>query len=85
MNTEKMHFKIFGEQTGKVLDASLSNAGEVVLWESNGGDNQLWYWDGIDRDILRNKMFPNKVIRAIQNQFVTYIHISNHFDLGLGL
>ena len=64
MNAEKRYFKIFGEQSRKVLDASQTNPGEVVLWEAHGGDNQLWYWDGIDRDILRNKMFPNKVISS---------------------
>ena len=62
MNAEKRYFKIFGEQSRKVLDASQSNPGEVILWEANDGDNQLWYWDGIDRDILRNKMYPDKVI-----------------------
>jgi len=56
------YFKIMGEASGKVLDASMSNIGEVVLWESNGQDNQLWYWDGPNRDVLRNKKFPTRVL-----------------------
>ena len=59
MNRE--FFKIMGEASGKFLDASMSNIGEVVLWESNGQDNQLWYWDGPSRDALRNKQFPDRV------------------------
>lgn len=60
MNRE--YFKIMGEASGKMLDASMSNIGEVVLWESNGQDNQLWYWDGPSRDALRNKQFPDRVL-----------------------
>ena len=55
-------FYIFGDHSGKVLDASLSSEGEVVLWEKHGGDNQLWFWDDQYRDVLRNKNFPNKVL-----------------------
>merc|ERR1712212_29774 len=40
----------------------MTNEGEVVLWKSNDGDNQLWYWDGRNGDILRNKQFPNMVL-----------------------
>jgi len=58
----QQYFKIFGGASGKVLDASRSNVGEVVLWESNNGNNQLWYWDGPNRDNLRNKEFPNRVL-----------------------
>ena len=64
MSSTRQYFTIRGHQSGKVLDASLSNVGEVVLWDFNGGDNQLWFWDGRDRDILRNKKFPNKVKAA---------------------
>ena len=53
------YFLIFSLETRKVLDVSGTNKDEVILWESHGGDNQLWFWDG--EDILRNKMCPNKV------------------------
>ena len=56
------YFLIFGDHSGKVLNASLSDIGEVVIWEENGGDNQLWFWDDQDGDVLRNKRFPNKVL-----------------------
>ena len=59
---DRRYFLIFGDQSGRVLDASLSNVGEVVLWDRNGGDNQLWFWDGQDRDVLRNKKFPRRVL-----------------------
>ena len=59
---DKNYFLIFGDQSGRVLDASLSNIGEVVLWDKHGGDNQLWFWYGQDRDVLKNKKFPNKVL-----------------------
>ena len=55
------YFKIHALESGKVLDASMSNEGEVVLWEANGQMNQLWFWDGPDRDVLRNKAFPHLV------------------------
>ena len=62
------YFKIEGDWSGKVLDAvPQSTDGEVHLWEHNDGDNQLWYWDGPNSDILRNKMFPNKVTQTILN------------------
>ena len=55
------YFRIHALESGKVLDASMSDVGEVVLWEENGHDNQLWFWDGDDKDILRNKAFPDLV------------------------
>ena len=55
------YFKIHGDQSGRVLDASMTSVGEVALWDDNGQDNQLWYWDAINRDVLRNKQFPNRV------------------------
>ena len=62
-------FKIVADWSGKVLDAipnftgdvCSGSSGEVHLWEYHGGHNQLWYWDGPEKDILRNKMFSNKV------------------------
>jgi len=62
MFPDEQYFKICGDASGKVLDASMSNVGEVVLWDSNGQDNQMWYWDGPNRDVLRNKKFPNRVL-----------------------
>ena len=53
------YFAILGKQSGKALDANRSNQGELFLWDFNGGDNQLWFWDG---ELLRNKHFPNKVL-----------------------
>ena len=59
------YFKIVSVGSGKVLDASMSSirspTKQVVLWESNGQDNQLWFWDGPSRDALRNKQFPHMV------------------------
>ena len=37
---------------------------EVVMMSVNGNVDQLWFWDGIDNDLLRNKMYPNRVIDA---------------------
>ena len=70
-NMAKRYFKIEGDWSGKVLDAvPQSTDGEVHLWEHNDDDNQLWYWDGPDSDILRNKMFPNKVTQQFWTIFL---------------
>ena len=53
---------IRGQQSGKVLDASLSNPGEVIIWTYLGENNQFWYWDG--EDVLRNKLFTDWVKRS---------------------
>jgi len=66
---EKTFFYILGSDSGRVLDASLSCPGEVVLWVKNGQDNQLWYWDGPNGDVLRNKQFPNKVLDFDYNEY----------------
>ena len=55
------YFTIHGDQSGRVLDASMTNLGEVVLWDKNGQDNQLWYFDGPIQDVIRNKEFPDRV------------------------
>ena len=34
---------------------------QVLLWEHNWQDSQLWFWDGPKRDILRNKKYPRLV------------------------
>ena len=55
------YFTIHGDQSGRVLDASMTNLGEVVLWDKNGQDNQLWYFDDPNQDVIRNKEFPDRV------------------------
>ena len=62
----------------------IGHSGEVHLWEYHGGDNQLWYWDGPEKDILRNKMFHTKVryfhiLRLKDFCFYKIIHICNSF------
>ena len=56
------YFLIFGDHSGRVLDASRTNGGEVVLWEKHGRDNQLWFWDNQNQGVLRNKQLPNRVL-----------------------
>ena len=69
------YFLIFSLETRKVLDVSGTNKDEVILWESHGGDNQLWFWDG--EDILRNKMCPDKVSFFFQN-FLNFFSILSY-------
>merc|ERR1712198_527452 len=69
LKAEKTFFYILGSDSGRVLDASLSCPGEVCLWVKNGQDNQLWYWDGPNGDVLRNKKFPNKVLDFDYNEY----------------
>ena len=54
------YFSITNNYSGKALTASLTNVGEIVMWTYHGNDNQLWFWDGAH--VLRNKMFPKKVM-----------------------
>merc|ERR1712223_1361049 len=56
------YFHILGAESGKVLDTSMTNIGEVVMWEMNGQDNQLWFWDPEYREVLRNKQFPDMAL-----------------------
>merc|ERR1711862_719262 len=44
MAEDKRFMKIVAQGSGKVLDAAMSDA-TVIIWEDNGGDNQLWYLD----------------------------------------
>ena len=47
------------------LVASITEVGEVLMkvrHDGNVQDQQLWFWDGVDQDILRNKKYPKKVI-----------------------
>ena len=60
------YFTIHGDQSGRVLDASMTNLGEVVLWDKNGQDNQLWYFDGPNQDVIRNKEFPDRVLKPFR-------------------
>ena len=55
-------FLIINHLSGKALQASTNNSGEIVIWTIHGYDNQLWFWDQQEEDVLRNKMFPNKVV-----------------------
>ena len=61
ITVQRSYFKAWGKDSKKVLDASMTSPGEIVLWEENGQDNQLWYWDGPSGDVLRNKEFPDRV------------------------
>ena len=54
-------FLIISHQSGKALQASPNNVGNIVMWTLQGNENQLWFWDEQEGDILRNKMYPNKV------------------------
>ena len=53
------YFVIISQQSGKVLDASLCQEDEVILFERHDYDNQLWFWDG---QTIRNKQYPSKVL-----------------------
>jgi len=53
------YFVIASKHCHKVLDASMSNEYEVVIWDYHGGDNQQWWYDG---EYIRNKKFPEKVL-----------------------
>jgi len=61
-NKQVHYFKICAETSDKVLDASKMHDGECCLWEDNNEDSQLWFWDGPQGDILRNKEFPDRVL-----------------------
>lgn len=47
----------------KGLAASITEVGEVVVWDGGNLDQYLWFWDGVDQNILRNKKYPEKVIK----------------------
>ena len=44
------------------LAASTTEVGEVVVRDGSNQDQYLWFWDGVDQNILRNKKCPEKVI-----------------------
>ena len=77
MFTPINYFTITAKRSGRVMQAkSLSS---IVIWDYNGGDNQLWFWDPSNGHFLRNKAFPNKV------QWIGFtpssIFFSLHYDL----
>ena len=45
------------------LAASTTEVGEVVVRDGSNQDQYLWFWDGVDQNILRNKKYPEKVIK----------------------
>ena len=55
-------FLIINHLSGKALQTSTNNIGEIVIWTIHGYDNQLWFWDQQEEDVLRNKMFSDKVV-----------------------
>ena len=56
MSTE--YFLILSEISGKALTANIHG---ISLWESNGKDNQLWFWDE-DGEAIRSKKFSDHVL-----------------------
>ena len=68
--------------SGKVMNASLSKIGEITMSDFNGGENQLWYWDGRHQDILRNKKFPDKVLNILATTVCTFL-IQNISTFGI--
>ena len=55
------YFLIINHYSGGALEASTDYIGQIVVDDQHGNDNQLWFWDGVEGDVLRNKMFPDKV------------------------
>ena len=47
----------------KSLAASTTKVGEVVVWDGTNKDHYMWFWDGVDQNILRNKKYPERVIK----------------------
>ena len=51
------------KKSGKAMDATWDPSWApdypVIMWDYNGGNNQLWFWDG---NLLRNKYYYNKVL-----------------------
>ena len=64
------------------MNASLSKIGEITMSDFNGGENQLWYWDGRHQDILRNKKFPGKVLNILATTVCTFL-IQNISTFGI--
>ena len=47
----------------KSLAASTTEVGEVVVLDGTNKDQYMWFWDGVDQNILRNKKYPERVIK----------------------
>ena len=47
----------------KSLAASTTEVGEVVVLDGTNNDQYMWFWDGVDQNILRNKKYPERVIK----------------------
>ena len=56
MSTE--YFLIKSAMSGKAVTATLSG---IMLWEINGKDNQLWFWDECG-DAIRSKEYSDHVL-----------------------
>ena len=69
------YFTIASERSGRVIQAKSLTS--IVIWDYNGEDNQLWYWDPSNGHYLRNKAFPNKV----QNLYIIFFF--NHLEVLL--
>lgn len=59
------YFCIMSKSHSEVaLVASVTKVGEVLIKVTNGvvRSQELWFWDGVDQNIIRNKRYPQKVI-----------------------
>ena len=65
LSTKREYFCIMSKSHSEVaLVASVTKVGEVLIKVTNGvvRSQELWFWDGVDQNILRNKKYPKKVI-----------------------
>ena len=74
LGTEIEYFTLFNAAQGKVLQAS-SVSSIVLRTYNDGSDNQLWYFDTSNSQLLRNKAFPDKVKICLYNQVVSKCHL----------
>ena len=61
------YMKIVAQGSGKVLDAAMSDA-TVIVWEDNGGDNQLWYFDEDAAAEFQEKLPHSQTLPLIRNK-----------------
>ena len=66
LGTEIEYFTLSDGNSAKVLQAS--SVSSIVIYDYNGSDNQLWYFDTSNSQLLRNKAFPAKVKKCLYNQ-----------------
>ena len=65
-STKREYFYIISKLPSgwrKSLAASTTKVGEVVVWDGTNKDHYMWFWDGVDQNILRNKKYPERVIK----------------------